>query len=83
MGSFVPAERADIAICDQLFAILTTEDSIEDNASTFQMQVQLTLFNWCRKLCFSSIFFKIHWIFSKTLECSNVLNIHGFAWVNL
>lgn len=43
-GCYVPASAATIPICDRLFTRIGTSDSIEDNASSFLLEMRETAF---------------------------------------
>lgn len=40
IGSFVPAEFAELPVIDQLFSRLSTDDSIEANMSSFSIEMR-------------------------------------------
>jgi DNA mismatch repair protein MSH4 len=45
IGSFVPAESATFRIASNIFSRLGTGDNIEDNASSFAMEVRTFIYS--------------------------------------
>ena len=41
VGSFVPAQYASFRLCDQVFSRIGSDDDIETNSSSFDMEVPL------------------------------------------